>query len=181
MQSPAGSFSELLELHLTINLRPVPGAKKEYVTPTVGPTWLEAFGRLPALEHLDLEICAGYESTPNANTAAVNTFVPGAWQYISTLKTLKQFEFDLTCIPDAQADGIVWATLANTLQALPQLEKVCFAVDPLRTTLLVVPIEKISVFRLRDFGLPWGLLGTNSCLLSLPPKESSSGIVCTSV
>lgn len=125
MQAPAGSFQQLSELHLTINLRPVPGAKTEFITATNRATWLVAFGALPALEHLELEICAGYESTLDSNSAAVNAFVPGAWKYVSRLKTLKHLEFDLTCIPDAQASSVVWATLADTLQALPQLEKVC--------------------------------------------------------
>ena len=125
MQAPSGSFQQLAELHLTINLRAVSGAKKEFVSSSSCPMWLGAFGSLPALQHLELEICAGYESTPDCNTAAVNAFVPGAWAYVSRLKTLKHFEFDLTCIPDAQASSLVWTTLASTLQALPQLEKVC--------------------------------------------------------
>ena len=124
MQAPSGCFPRLSELHLTVNLRPVPGAKREFMAASSCPLWLAAFGALPALEHLDLEICTGYESTPDSNTAAVNAFVPGAWNYVSRLTTLKHFEFDLTCIPDARASSLVWTTLASTLQALPQLEKV---------------------------------------------------------
>lgn len=125
VQAPAGSFQHMSELHLTINLRPVPGAQKEFITSGQTSTWLGAFGSLPALELLCLDMCAGYESTPDANTAAVNAFVPGVWRYVSRLKTLKHFEFDLTCIPDAQASSAVWSTLSNTLQSLPELEKVC--------------------------------------------------------
>jgi hypothetical protein len=124
VQPPAGSFCQLAELHLTVNHRPVPGARKEFVPPTHSSTWLLAFGDLPALKHLELEVCAGYESSPEANSAAVNSFVPGAWRFVSRLKTLKCFEFDLTCIPDATWSSLVWSTLATTLRALPQLEKV---------------------------------------------------------